>query len=131
MNAFVFLVPALQVGVGSAVLAKYLRFMRAARRVEATTIEPASYPEDGGTEIYRTRFEYRVDGVRYEGEVDDDSASRHWRRAGRKLTVYYLAASPERGRLARRIVPTVAVIVVLLGLAVGTMLVAVMLHDAG
>lgn len=128
-----FAFPALQFGTGMWLLVRRRRFFRAALSVNGVTLEPDVTPSRGADdgESYRIRFEYEVNGVRYVGLDRNGTATRRGARAGRKVTVYYLKESPERGRLVERAIAFGSIVLVAVGLAIAGMLVVVAIRDGG
>lgn len=94
--------------------------------MEGVTLDPV---DDG--ESLSIRFEYVVAGVRHVVEDRSGTFTRRGARAGRKVTVYYLEESPGRGRLVERTVAFGAVLLIVLGLAIGGMTVAIAVRDGG
>jgi hypothetical protein len=128
LHSAIFAIPALQIGAGIWLLVRRRRFFRAARSVEGVTLEPVL--PSGSDDSCTMRFEYQVAGVRYVRD-GNGTATRRAARAGRKVVVYYLEESPERGRLAERAVAFAAVVVIAAGLGIAGMLIAIAMRDGG
>jgi hypothetical protein len=126
-------IPALLIGAGTWLLVQRWRFFRAALSVDGVTLSPDVSPSRGADDgdSYQIRFEYEVGGVRYVCTDRSGTATRWGARAGRKVVVYYLVASPEQGRLSERAVAIWAVLMVVVGTALGGMLTFIAARDGG
>ena len=117
-----YLVMALQFGVGFWLSFRHFRFLSKAHRVRGITLEPRAFPDDGGPE-YTTRVEYFVNGERYVfSNKRGPSQSKRFHRAGRMVWVHYLPDQPGSPRLISWWESIVYFVPILLGIYIGFIL---------